>query len=146
MAQNLFTKKDLQKLIFPLVLEQFLAMTIGACDTVMVSSTGEAGVSGVSLIDQLTQLFIQLFAAFATGGAVVSSQYLGHKSDEKARSAAKQLLTISAFVALGLIALCLPLRRFILNLIYGGAGEEVMQNALVYFVWILLSFPFLAFR
>ena len=144
MAQNLFTKKDLQKLIFPLVLEQFLAMTIGACDTVMVSSTGEAGVSGVSLIDQLTQLFIQLFAAFATGGAVVSSQYLGHKSDEKARSAAKQLLTISAFVALGLIALCLPLRRFILNLIYGGAGEEVMQNALVYFVWILLSFPFLA--
>ena len=124
--------------------EQFLAMTIGACDTVMVSSVGEAGVSGVSLIDQLTQLFIQLFAAFATGGAVVSSQYLGHKSDEQARTAARQLLYISAFVALVIIALCLPLRHVILNLIYGKIDASVMQNALIYFVWVLLSFPFLA--
>ncbi|MBQ8679376.1 MAG: MATE family efflux transporter [Treponema sp.] len=144
MKENLFSKQDLRRLIFPLVAEQFLAMTIGACDTVMVSSVGEAGVSGVSLIDQLTQLFIQLFAAFATGGAVVSSQYLGHKSDEKARTAARQLLNISTFVALVIIAICLPLRHFILNLIYGKIDESVMQNALIYFVWILLSFPFLA--
>ena len=119
-------------------------MTIGACDTVMVSSVGEAGVSGVSLIDQLTQLFIQLFAAFATGGAVVSSQYLGHKSDENARTAARQLLYISTFAAIAIIAVCLPLKSFILNLIYGKIDESVMQNALVYFVWVLLSFPFLA--
>ena len=144
MENSLFTKKDLKRLILPLVAEQFLAMTIGACDTVMVSSIGEAGVSGVSLIDQLTQLFIQLFAAFATGGAVVSSQYLGNKADEKARTAARQLLNISTFVALVIIAVCLPLRHFILNLIYGKIDADVMQNALVYFVWVLLSFPFLA--
>lgn len=144
MSEILFTKKDLRRLIFPLVMEQFLAMTIGACDTVMVSSVGEAGVSGVSLIDQLTQLFIQLFAAFATGGAVVSSQYLGHKSDEKARVAARQLLNISAFAALVIIAVCLPSRRLILNFIYGGSGDEVMRSALIYFVWVLVSFPFLA--
>ena len=144
MAEKLFSRKDLQRLIFPLVAEQFLAMTIGACDTVMVSSVGEAGVSGVSLIDQLTQLFIQLFAAFATGGAVVSSQYLGHKSDENARTAARQLLYISTFAAIAIIAVCLPLKSFILNLIYGKIDESVMQNALVYFVWVLLSFPFLA--
>lgn len=144
MSAPLFSSKDLRRLIFPLVAEQFLAMTIGACDTVMVSSVGEAGVSGVSLIDQLTQLFIQLFSAFATGGAVVSSQYLGHKSDVEARSAARQLLYISTFAALLVIAVCLPFRHFILNLIYGRIDDAVMHNALVYFVWILLSFPFLA--
>ena len=74
-VNQLFSKNFLNRLIWPLVAEQFLAMTIGACDTVMVSSVGEAGVSGVSLIDQLGQLVIQLFAAFATGGAVVASQY-----------------------------------------------------------------------
>ena len=144
MSENLFSKKDLNRLIFPLVTEQFLAMTIGACDTVMVSSVGEAGVSGVSLIDQLAQLFIQLFAAFATGGAVVSSQYLGHKADDKARSASRQLLNISIIAALVIIALCLPLRHAILKMIYGKIDETVMQNALTYFVWILISFPFLA--
>ena len=144
MAENLFSRKDLTRLIWPLVAEQFLAMTIGACDTVMVSSIGEAGVSGVSLIDQLSQLMIQLFAAFATGGAVVSSQYLGHKSDEKARIAARQLLNISAFVGVAIIVICLPLRSFILHAIYGKTDEAVMQNALTYFVWVLFSFPFLA--
>lgn len=80
MPDVFFSRTYLNKLIWPLVAEQFLAMTIGACDTVMVSSIGEAGVSGVSLIDQLSQLMIQLFAAFATGGAVISSQYLGQKA------------------------------------------------------------------
>ncbi|MBQ7159185.1 MAG: MATE family efflux transporter [Treponema sp.] len=144
MAENLFSQKDLRRLILPLVAEQFLAMTIGACDTVMVASIGEAGVSGVSLIDQLTQLFIQLFAAFATGGAVVSSQYLGHKSPEDARVAARQLLYISTLAGIFIIALCMPLRHIILNLIYGKTDAAVMQNALIYFVWVLLSFPFLA--
>ena len=58
---KMFSRKFLSRLIWPLVMEQFLAMTVGACDTIMVSSVGEAGVSGVSLVDQLGQLVIQLF-------------------------------------------------------------------------------------
>ncbi|MBQ3671094.1 MAG: MATE family efflux transporter [Treponema sp.] len=148
MEKNLFTKQDLRRLIFPLVAEQFLAMTIGACDAVMVSSIlvdGEKGiaVSAVSLIDQLAQLFIQLFAAFATGGAVVASQYLGRHSDDMARKAAKQLLNICVFIGVVLIAVCLPLRFVILNFLFGGADEKVMSNALTYFIWILFSFPLL---
>ncbi len=122
-------------------MEQFLAMTIGVCDTIMVSSTGEAGVSGVSLIDQLGQLIIQLFAAFATGGAVVASQYLGHKEEETARKSAKQLLNICTVAGLVIIAIFLPFRRYILGVIFGGADQSVMDNALIYFLWILFSFP-----
>lgn len=144
MPDVFFSRTYLNKLIWPLVAEQFLAMTIGACDTVMVSSIGEAGVSGVSLIDQLSQLMIQLFAAFATGGAVISSQYLGQKAFAQARTAARQLLNISVFVGLLIIAVCLPLRAPILNAIYGNIDGSVMQNALTYFFWIVISFPFLA--
>ena len=114
-VNQLFSKNFLNRLIWPLVAEQFLAMTIGACDTVMVSSVGEAGVSGVSLIDQLGQLVIQLFAAFATGGAVVASQYLGHKEQKKAQASAKQLLNLCVIAGVFFIAICLPLRRIILN-------------------------------
>lgn len=140
----LFSRNYLAKLILPLVAEQFLAMTIGACDQVMVSSIGEAGISGVSLVDQFSQLMIQLFAAFATGGAVVSSQYLGHKSPEKARLAAKQLMNISLFVSFLFVALCLPFRVWLLRAVYGKVGKDVMASALTYFVWTVLSFPFLA--
>ncbi len=139
-----FSKKYLTRLIYPLIAEQFLAMMIGACDTVMVASIGEAAVSGVSLIDQLSQLMIQLFAAFATGGAVVASQYIGHKDDELARRAAKQLLTLSAFTGCFFIIVCMPFRSFILNILYGGVTKEVMSNSMTYFFWILISLPFLA--
>ena len=47
----LFSNKDLKKLIIPLVLEQTLAITVGMADTMMISSVGEAAVSGVSLVD-----------------------------------------------------------------------------------------------
>ena len=46
----MFSRKDLQRLIIPLIVEQFLSITIGMADTVMVSVCGEAAVSGVSSV------------------------------------------------------------------------------------------------
>ena len=59
----MFSKKDLQRLIIPLIIEQFLAITIGMADTVMVSGCGEAAVSGVSLVDAINILLINIFSA-----------------------------------------------------------------------------------
>ena len=73
----LFTKQDLRKLIIPLILEQALAITVGMADTMMISSVGEAAVSGVSLVDMFINLIISVLAALSTGGAVVTSQYIG---------------------------------------------------------------------
>ena len=73
---KLFSKDDLKKLIIPLLFEQALAITVGMADTVMISSAGEAAVSGVSLIDMFNNLIISVLAALATGGAVVTSQFL----------------------------------------------------------------------
>lgn len=140
----MFDRRFLLRLIMPLVAEQTLAMAIGVCDTLMVSSVGDAGVSGVSLIDQFSQLMIQLFAAFTTGGAVVSAQYLGHGDSASARLAAKQLLTAAAAVALLVVAVCLPLRGQILGRLYGRSDGAVLSAAATYFVWVVVSMPFLA--
>ena len=88
----LFSKEDLRRLIVPLIIEQLLAVTIGMADTMMVSNVGEAAVSGISLVDSVNILLIQVFSAMATGGAVVCSQYLGRQERENACAAAKQLI------------------------------------------------------
>ncbi len=82
MESLLFTREDLKKLIVPLIIEQALALSIGLFDTLMVSSCGEAAVSGVSLVDSISTLLIQILSALATGGAVVCSQYIGKKMPE----------------------------------------------------------------
>lgn len=140
----IFSHSYLAKLIFPLVIEQLLAVTIGMADTVMVASCGEAAVSAISLVDAISQLFIQIFASFATGGAVVASQYLGRKDRPSACIAAKQLVYISTMVAIALVAVGLPFRSPILRFVFGSIEADVMVNAEIYFWIILLSFPFLA--
>ena len=73
----LFSNAQLRSLLVPLVIEQILVVAVGMADTMMVSAVGEAAVSGVSLVDMLNLLISNLFAALATGGAVVTSQFLG---------------------------------------------------------------------
>ena len=82
--EKIFTNHQLLTLLWPLIIEQTLSVLVGMADTVMVSSVGEAAISGVSLVDMINQLIITVFAALATGGAVVTSQYLGAKKPEQA--------------------------------------------------------------
>ena len=110
----------------------------------MVSSAGEAATSGVSLVDIINVLIINIFAAVATGGAVVTSQFLGQKRKDKACQSADQLILVTGVVALVIMALSILLRWQILNLIYKGVTEEVMKNAVIYLTISAISYPFLA--
>ncbi len=141
---RLFSNKDLRRLIFPLIVEQILAVSVGMVDTVMVSSVGEAATSGVSLVDMINVLFINIFAAVATGGAVVSSQYLGQKKTRRACEAADQLVIITGLVAAVIMAGSILFRRQLLTLLYGSVEADVMENALIYLILSALSYPFLA--
>ncbi len=140
----LFTNQDLMRLIAPLIVEQILAVTVGMADTMMVSSAGEAATSGVSLVDMINNLIINVFAAVSTGGAVVASQYLGHEDREKARESANQLILITGVIAVGIMVVSIVFRRGLLGTLYQGVEEDVMRNALIYLVLSALSYPFLA--
>ena len=76
----MFNRKDLIRLLAPLIVEQILAVLVGMADVIMVAAVGEAAVSGVSLVDSISILILQILAALATGGAVISAQYLGKKA------------------------------------------------------------------
>ncbi len=140
----LFSKQDLRKLIIPLILEQALAITVGMADTMMISSVGEAAVSGVSLVDMYNNLVFSVLAALATGGAVVTSQYLGAGRPEKACRSARQLICTAGMIAIAVMLLSVLFHRPVLRLLFGGIEADVMQNAIIYMVISALSFPMLA--
>ena len=143
MEQPIFTREDLKKLIIPLIIEQMLALSIGLFDTLMVSSCGEASVSGVSLVDSISVLLIQILSALATGGAVVCSQYLGKKMPEKAKLSAGQLMFIMLTSSGTVMILVLFLHRFLLRTIFGQIEADVMDAAQIYFLISAISYPFL---
>lgn len=139
----LFTRRALVRLIVPLIFEQLLAVSVGMADSMMVASVGEAAVSAVSLVDQINVLLVQVFAALATGGAVVASQYLGRKDRENASAAAKQLLYATLILSSLMAVITLLTNRHLLSLIFGAVSEEVMRNSETYFWLSALSYPFL---
>ena len=140
----IFSNQNLKKLIIPLILEQALAITVGMADTMMISSVGEAAVSGVSLVDMFNNLIISILAALATGGAVVTSQFIGASSQEEACRSAKQLLWVNALITIVVSFLVILGHRLILNLFFGKIEEDVMHNAILYLIISAMSFPFLA--
>ncbi len=139
-----FDRKYLVGLVLPLVVEQILGVTVGMADMIMVSGAGETAVSGVSLVNTIANLLIYVFAALATGGAVVAAQALGAKKKETAQTVANQLILICLLVSVVISLACLLLNRQILNLIYGRAEKAVMENAVTYFYITAFSFPFLS--
>lgn len=142
--KELFSKDQLVKLILPLVVEQLLAVTVGMADMIMVSGAGEAAVSGISLVNTISNLLIMMFSALATGGAVVSAQYLGSQDKKSACKSANQLLLICGIVSLVITVFSLVFNRGLLTLIYGNVEATVMDYAVIYFYITAVSFPFLA--
>jgi putative MATE family efflux protein len=136
--------RALFRLLWPLIIEQILAVTMGAVDTMMVSTVGEHAVSGVNIIDNINNLLIIAFMALSTGGAVVASQYIGRRDTKNSSLAAKQLIYIVTLAALVIMGIALGFRRPIIRLLYGNVEDPVMDTAAVYFLITALSYPFLA--
>ena len=142
--RQIFTNKHLRALIIPLIIEQLLILLVGIADTLMVSYAGEAAVSGVSLVNQLNTVFILVFTALASGGAVVASQYTGNKNKENGVLAASQLVMITTIISVILLVLSVIFREQLLTLLFGKVAPDVMDACLKYLVISAFSFPALA--
>ena len=140
----LFDNKALRALIIPLIIEQLLAILVGMADSIMIASVGEAAVSGVSLVDNIMVLFINAFGALAAGGAVISGQYLGQKSDENACEASNQIVWFITIVAVGIMAIIYCGKWFILHVVFGAIDADVMAHANTYLLIVSASIPFMA--
>ncbi len=140
----IFTDQDLKRMILPLFLEQLLVMFVGMADTLVVSYAGEAAVSGVSLVNQFNTIFIYLFTALASGGAVVISQYIGRKETEAAGESASQLLLFSTLFSVLTGTLMLAGNQRILRMMFGKVETDVMEASVTYLRISAYSYPALA--
>ena len=139
----LFSNKFLLKLLWPLLVEQFLLFAVGLIDSMMVASVGEAAVSAVSLVDSIIILMINIMAALATGGAVVVGQYLGQKKDDEARVASDQLVLSAFLLSMVIIAVMYVFKNGIMSLVFGEIEQDVRHYCDIYYLIVTASIPFI---
>ncbi|WP_211146991.1 MATE family efflux transporter [Paenibacillus dokdonensis] len=139
-----FSNKDLSRLFIPLMVEQFLELSVGLISSIMVASVGEAAVSGVSLVEFVMALLISIFAALATGGSVIAGQYLGNRKENEARKVSNQLVWFIGCMGLVVMALTYLMKNVILHGLFGQITEDVYAHASNYLMIVALSIPSLA--
>lgn len=141
---RMFSRKDLIRLIIPLMIDQFLQAFVGLADSIMVARVGEAAVSGVSLVDTVMLLIINIFTALATGGAVIAGQYLGRKENKNGCAAAAQLINFTLVFSVLIMIFIYLGRNMILSGIFGSIEPDVMYNSTVYLLIVTASVPLIA--
>ena len=144
MEKNIFSERQVWKLMLPLMLEQLLTQLMGTADTMMVSTAGSAAISAVSLVDSINVLMLNVFSAMATGGSIICAQYLGRHEPDQACEAGKQMLLSVFAISSVCMAVFALFRRPLLNLIFGQVEADVMDSARVYLLITAISYPFIA--
>lgn len=139
--EMLFSKKQLMALIIPMTIELTLNIVVGMIDAMMVSVVGEAGVSGVSLVDSVMQLLIYVFSAVSAGGAIVAGQYLGKRDNAKAKQAAGDLYWSNFLLACVIMVIVFFMQNFILTEVFGNIEADVYYHAARYMAVIIFSIP-----
>lgn len=144
MNNRLFSRNDLVRLIIPLIVDQFLQVAVGLSDSIMVARVGEAAVSGVSLVDTVMLLIINIFTALATGGAVIAGQYLGRKDPKTGCEVTAQLFNFTFLFSIFIMILGYLGQNVILYHVFGKIEPEVMKDSRTYLLIVLSSIPMIA--
>lgn len=134
--------KQIFAIIIPIFVDTAFIVLLSIMNTAMVSSSGVAAVSAVSMVDSINMFVMNLFIAVATGGTVIVAQYKGSGNQEMVSKAASQAISAVAVVSAAIGALVILFHSSALNLLFGDADAEVLRNAKIFLIGSCISYPF----
>lgn len=141
---NAMDYKQVVAILVPIFVDQAFIVIMAIINTAMISSSGVAAISAVSMVDSLNMFIISLFIAVATGGTVIVAQYKGSGNQQKVSEAAAQSMLAVSIISLVVSILVIVFHQTLLHFLFGKAEAEVFRNAEIYLVGLAISFPFFA--
>lgn len=131
-SSSMFTYKEVLGMLFPLILDMFFINVINMLTTSMISSSSQASVAAVSMINPITTLVLCLLNAIAAGGTVVVAQYKGRGSRIQINEASGHTLLITVGISFFIGILLIVFSSFVVRFLYGNAEPEVISKSIQY--------------
>ena len=132
--------RSLFALAIPVAIQNLITFSVNFADNLMVSSLGDAAVSGVYMGNQL-QTFLQMFSGGIEGAILIlAAQYWGRRDTASIRKIVAIGIHFSVIFALLLTAVCLIIPKPILS-IFSTDASVIAQGA-EYLRIVCLSYLF----
>lgn len=112
------------RLAFPIILENLFQTALGTVDMLMVSRLGPAAIAGVGTAQQITFLYISALAAITIGTTALVARFTGAGQPDDANRVAKQSITLGIVLSILLGAINLLFAEQIIALL--GPETEVV--------------------
>lgn len=141
---NSIDYKQIIAIIIPIFVDQAFIILMSLLNTAMISSSGVAAVSAVSMVDSLNIFLVNVFVAVATGGTVIVAQYKGSGNQEMVSKAASQAISAVAILSILISTFVIVFHTPTLNLLFGNADADVFHNAKIFLIGSCISYPFIA--
>lgn len=146
-ASDQFTFKEIRQMFVPLLLDQLFIFFIGMLSTAMVSSSGEAAISAVSMVGSLGYIATSLFSALSTGGTILVAQARGSGDAERVRVTAGQTILMTTAMAALTCGIFVLFAEPLVLLLYPQAEPLLLEYAIEYLTLMSLSYiPFALFN
>lgn len=127
-------------IFLPVLIDQAFVFGLNILNTAMISSSGVAAISAVSMVDSLNIFLISVFIALSTGGTVVVAQYKGQDNNKMVSRAAAGNITAVFLFALVITVIAVVFHVPTLSLLFGGAAADVFSNAKIYLIGSCISY------
>lgn len=138
-SSTMFTWQEIFKMLFPLILDMFFINVINMLTTSMISSSSQASVAAVSMINPITTLILCLLNAIAAGGTVVVAQYKGRGDNIRINEAAGHTFLITVGISLIICSLLIVFASPVVLFLYGNAESLVITKSVQYLSGVSIS-------
>lgn len=136
--------RQVAAIILPVLVSQAFVIGFSALTPAIVAPAGVAAMGAVSTIEYVNVLTTSSFIALAVAGSVLVAQQLGSGRRDAVRRAVGGTLAAAVGVAVLLAAAVLLAHGPILQLLLGGAGQELIDPARSYLIGSAIAYPFTA--
>ncbi len=144
--ERYFSGKDISYrevfgMMLPIIVDQSFIVGLSIINTAMISGAGIAAISAVNMVESLNIFLINVFVAIATGGTVAVAQYKGKKNEKMVSKAAAGSISSVFLISLVIGFVLILFHNQVLNVLFGDSEKAVMDNARIYFIGCMLSYP-----
>lgn len=141
-----FTFVQIKKMFIPLLIDQLFIFLMGILSSAMVSSSGEAAISAVTMVGSVGFIVSSLFGALSTGGTILVAQSRGSGDEEKVRVSIGQTILLTSVVSLVCSVVFYGFAEPLVLLLYPKAEPLLLEYAIHYLELMSISYiPFAVF-